>query len=71
MLDPIRRLAARVSLLMKGRRMDLPAPYFPLAGTPWPRPIPMPRSPYALDNAPLDATAARSVRPYVHGLEAA
>ncbi|MFI8832805.1 hypothetical protein ACIGPN_17460 [Streptomyces afghaniensis] len=28
----------------------------------WP---PLPRSPYALDDSPLDATAARSVRPYV------
>ncbi|MET9686159.1 hypothetical protein [Streptomyces coeruleorubidus] len=26
---------------------------------------PLPRSPYALDDSPLDATAVRSVRPYV------
>ncbi|WP_208899726.1 hypothetical protein [Streptomyces incarnatus] len=64
MTDLIRRLAARVRLLLfpPGRE---PLPYLELR---WVQPplIPLPphRSPYGLDT-PLDVTAVRAVRPYV------
>ncbi|WP_129307826.1 hypothetical protein [Streptomyces sp. L2] len=82
MTDLIRRLAAVLGrvLIPTGRhRPQYEAPVFLIAPRPDP-PVSLPahRSPYGLDT-PLDATAARSVRPYVgalgaswtHGLEAA
>ncbi|MFF4571461.1 hypothetical protein [Streptomyces sp. NPDC001410] len=78
MTDLIRRLAAWMSLLLVSPgRAPVPDPKPPAA--PWPiQPLSLPRhrSPYGLDT-PLDATAARAVRPYVtdpyctHGLEVA
>jgi hypothetical protein len=67
--DLIRLLTTWASLLLKGERgADVhskpPASVTPAVVPRTPRP-PLPRSPYALDDSPLDATAVRSVRPYV------
>ncbi|MBC9728033.1 hypothetical protein [Streptomyces sp. TRM68367] len=69
MSDLIRRLGAWMSLRLRGpggkSRPQPSAPVLPV-GLPH-RAIPPlpPHSPYAQDNAPLDATATRSVRPYL------
>lgn len=70
MNDPIRRLITWVSLLLTPRgthRRTRPATLLALTSPPPTRtPLPAHRSPYGLDDsAPLDGTAARSVRPYV------
>ncbi|MBT2676294.1 hypothetical protein J7E95_37025 [Streptomyces sp. ISL-14] len=71
MTDLIRRLVTWTSLLLMGPAappgpippppgalpIDLPRPLTP--------PLPPHRSPYAQDDTPLDASAARSVRPYL------
>jgi hypothetical protein len=70
MTDLIHRLATRLALLLKPRgsrgRPSRP-PHPALAAPPRPRATPLPshRSPYSMDNTPLDATATRSVRPYL------
>ncbi|MGW0473452.1 hypothetical protein [Streptomyces coeruleorubidus] len=69
MTDLIRLLAAWASFLLKGGRgagvrSKPPAPVLPTDVPRAPR-LPLPRSPYALDDSPLDATTVRSVRPYV------
>ncbi|MFF4571314.1 hypothetical protein [Streptomyces sp. NPDC001410] len=70
MTDLIRRLVAWVFCTLGGRDEDL-RPRPPAIGLPigvpqrYDTPLPPHRSPYALDIAPLDATAARSVRPYL------
>ncbi|MEV0638006.1 hypothetical protein AB0I77_24290 [Streptomyces sp. NPDC050619] len=80
MTDLIHRLATWVTVLLKPhgrhRHPARPPHYTPPPITPV-RPLPTARSPYGLDT-PLDATASRSVRPYltahehwIHGLEAA
>ncbi|MDQ1046899.1 hypothetical protein [Streptomyces sp. V4I2] len=83
MSDLIHRLATWVALLLKPRSSP-PAPPQPTLAArpvrPTAAPLPAPRSPYGLDT-PLDATATRSVRPYltaheqgpywIHGLEVA
>ncbi|MCZ0987924.1 hypothetical protein [Streptomyces diastatochromogenes] len=66
MTDLIRRLATWVGLLLfPPGEEPVPDPTSP--AVPWPtQPLPLPRhrSPYGLDT-PLDATAARAVRPYL------
>jgi hypothetical protein len=66
--DLIHLLAAWVSLLLIPRAAHRPRPIRRTAPTapPLPRAAPLPahRSPYGLDT-PLDATATRSVRPYL------
>ncbi len=69
MTDLIRLLTAWASLLLKGGRgagvpSKPPASVLPTDVPRVPRP-PLPRSPYALDDSPFDATTVRSVRPYV------
>ncbi|MDF3140378.1 MULTISPECIES: hypothetical protein [unclassified Streptomyces] len=69
MTDLIHRLAAWVALLLKPRgahRRPARPPHLALVAPPRPRVMPLPahRSPYGLDT-PLDATATRSVRPYL------
>lgn len=75
MTDLVRRLVTWTSLLLMGQAtppglmpsqpgvppVDLPRHLNP--------PLPPHRSPYAQDNAPLDASAARSVRPYLAACE--
>ncbi|MFE9440692.1 hypothetical protein ACFYO2_17100 [Streptomyces sp. NPDC006602] len=71
MTDLIHRLATWVALLLKPRgshrrttsprHLTLVMPVRPDAA---PAPLPARRSPYGLDT-PLDATATRSVRPYL------
>ena len=82
MTDLIHHLATWVALLLKPRSSPPPPPHptrvVPVR--PAAAPLPAPRSPYGLDT-PLDATATRSVRPYltaheqgpyrIHGLEVA
>ncbi|MEU0249143.1 hypothetical protein ABZ192_33415 [Streptomyces sp. NPDC006235] len=69
MTDLIRLLTAWASLLLKGGRgADMPSePPSSVLPTDVPRASwpPLPCSPYALGDNPLDATAVRSVRPYV------
>lgn len=70
MTDLIRRLVTWVSLLLK--RPAAPRPMPPPSGVrpvalprPLTPPLPAHRSPYAQDDTPLDASTARSVRPYL------
>ncbi|ANP49551.1 hypothetical protein J2Z21_009791 [Streptomyces griseochromogenes] len=74
MTDLIRRLAAWVFLPLGRRDADLrprpPALRLRIDHPQWhDTPLPPHRSPYALDVAPLDATAVRSVRPYLTACE--
>ncbi|MGW1745072.1 hypothetical protein ACWCRD_05525 [Streptomyces sp. NPDC002092] len=61
MTDPIHRLLAWMGFLLipRGVERESQPPVPPLAP-----PLPAHRSPYGLDT-PLDATATRSVRPYL------
>lgn len=68
MTDFIRRLAARLGLLVQpcrtspaSARPRRPAPAAPCPGQ---APLPAPRSPYGLDT-PLDGAATVAVRPYL------
>ncbi|MFH9005789.1 hypothetical protein ACH4E5_21495 [Streptomyces afghaniensis] len=73
MTDLIRLLTAWASLLLKGGRSAEVHSKPPASVTPADAPrtsrSPLPRSPYALDDSPLDATTVRSVRPYVTAYE--
>lgn len=74
MTDPIGRFAAWVSRLLTPRgahrRTSPPVLLAPSTPPPPRTPLPAHRSPYGLDDsAPLDGTAARSVRPYVTARE--